>query len=30
MNKRLSITDPMAHFRIFCKNIGHMTGLLAA
>ncbi len=30
MNKRLSITDPMAHFRIFCKNIGHMTGLIAA
>jgi geranylgeranyl reductase len=30
MNKRLVRAKPMAHARIFFKNLGHMTGLLPA
>jgi geranylgeranyl reductase len=30
MNKRLVYASPMAHARIFFKNLGHMTGLLPA
>jgi geranylgeranyl reductase len=30
MNKRLVRARPMAHARIFLKNIGHMTGILPA
>lgn len=30
MNKRLVRADPMTHLRIFCKNVAHMTGLIAA
>jgi len=30
MNKELVRADPMAHLRIFCKNIAHLTGLASA
>ena len=29
MNKRLSFSNPMAHLRIFFKDLAHMTGLVA-
>lgn len=30
MNKRLVKASPAVHLRIFCKNLAHMTGLIAA
>ncbi len=30
MNKRLVMGRPLAHVRIFCKNLAHLTGLVSA
>ena len=30
MNKRLTRTDPLAHVRIFFKDLAHMLGLVSA
>jgi geranylgeranyl reductase len=30
MNKRLTRTDPIAHLRIFLKDLGHLLGLVHA
>jgi geranylgeranyl diphosphate/geranylgeranyl-bacteriochlorophyllide a reductase len=30
MNKQLVRKDPVAHFRIFCKDLGHLLGLVEA
>jgi geranylgeranyl diphosphate/geranylgeranyl-bacteriochlorophyllide a reductase len=30
MNKQLVRKDPVAHFRIFCKDLGHLLGLVKA
>ena len=30
MNKQLVRKDPAAHFRIFCKDLGHLLGLVGA